>query len=345
MTERTRNVVVGLTALIALCGLGYMVLLFGDTPVFARRGYYVSIDFPETGTIDKGADVRLNGIRVGTVTKVRLQDDPRQGVSLRCRIQRDVRIPTDVTATVGRRGLGGGGYVRLTAKAAAEPGAPSWVADDGSATLTGIDRGGGLLGPEFATQLDAIAEGFRAFSRLADTLTQVLETPDSAEPVEGLAGTIQRFNRVLDGIRTIVDDPDNQSNLGASLANFRKATEAGIDAMDELSQFARQARQSLEGVDRSTEAITETALAAHQRMDEVAARLITDAEQLGRLLTTLNQAATKLSDGAGTAGRLLNDPALYNNLLESAETLAKTLAELQATIKLWRSEGVKLKLK
>ena len=75
MTERARNIAVGATAVVALCGVGYMILLFGDTPVFARTGYYITIDLPGTGTIDKGADVRMNGIRIGAVTKVRSRID------------------------------------------------------------------------------------------------------------------------------------------------------------------------------------------------------------------------------------------------------------------------------
>jgi len=345
MTERKRNIAVGLTALIALCGVGYLILLFGDTPVFARRGYYVTIHFPGSGTIDKGAEVRLNGIRVGAVTEVHLQEDPREGVRVRCRIQTDTPIPTDILATVGRHGLGGSGYVRLRASAPPEPTEPTWIPTDGSAMIQGIRPPGGLLGPEMATQLDAIADGFRAFSRLADTLTRVLEAPDSAEPVAGLAGTIQRLNRLLDEVSGLTGDQENQTNLKASLVNLRQATEAGTDAMNELGQFAREARESLSGVDQGAQALTDAARAAQQRMDAVAATLIEDADRLGNLLTTLNKAATKIADGSGTAGRLINDPALYNSLLESTEALSKTLAEMEATIKIWRTEGVRLKVR
>jgi phospholipid/cholesterol/gamma-HCH transport system substrate-binding protein len=345
MTERKRNTAVGLTALIAFCGLGYMILLFGDTPAFARRGYYVMIHFPGSGTIDKGAEVRLNGIRVGAVSEIHLQDDPRQGVRVRCRIQTETRIPADVLATVGQHGFGGSGYVRLRASAPSEPAEPTWLPTDGSAMIQGVRQPGGMLGPEMAVQLDAVADGFRAFSRLADSLTRALEAPDSPEPVAGLAGTIQRLNRVLDDIGTVTGDEKSLANLTESLANLRRATEAGADAMAELGQFARQARESLAGVDRSTEAMTEAAQTAQERMDHVAVKLIDDADRLGALLSTLNKAATRIADGSGTAGRLINDPALYNSLLESTEALAKTLAEMELTIKLWREEGVRLRLK
>jgi len=347
MTERARNIAVGATAVVALCGLGYMILLFGDTPVFARTGYYVTIDLPGTGALDKGADVRMNGIRVGTVTKVNLNDDPRKGVVIRCRIRKDVRIPHDVVATVGRQGLGGGGYVRLTTKAPAEPVAPVWVPTDGSGVLTGSPHGGGLLGPEFAAQVEAVAEGFRAFTELADTLNKALTAPDAddEQPMPGLAGTIQRMNRALEGLNSIVADKANRENISVSLANLRKAAESGAEAMDELAQFAREAKQSLKGVERTTGELTETAKTARARIDDVAAKLIEDADRLGKLLTTLNQAATKVADGEGTAGRLLNDPALYNNLLESTESLSKALAEMELTIRRWRTEGLKMRFK
>ena len=70
-----------------------------------------------------------------------------------------------------------------------------------------------------------------------------------------------------------------------------------------------------------------------------------DADKLGDLLTTLDKVAAKVSEGEGTAGKLLNDPQLYNDLVESARQLARTLEELQATVKAWREDGLRLKLR
>ena len=48
---------------------------------------------------------------------------------------------------------------------------------------------------------------------------------------------------------------------------------------------------------------------------------------------------------AGTAGKFLNDPQLYNELLESARQLNQTLSDVQTTIRQWREGGVPWKLR
>ncbi|MFW6146688.1 MAG: MlaD family protein [Planctomycetota bacterium] len=345
MTERTRNVAVGLTALGAIIGLAYMVLLFGDVPAFARRGYPLTLRFPEVGSLDRGNEVRLNGIRVGTITEVSLRDDPRQGANARCRIQRDMRIPADAVATIARRGLGGGAYIQLTTPGPAT-GPITWLPTDGSAVLEGAAQSGGLLGPEFATQLDAVAEGFASFSRLADNLNAILTTADHTDPpAEGLAGTIQRLNSALDGVGELVSDPDNQANFAAALDNLRRTSGQTAEAIDAFTAMVRQARRTFATVDEGVTDMNTAAGRIGGRIDELAGKLIDDADRLGRLLNQLNQAATRLDTTDGTAGRLLNDPALYNNLVESTDTLNRTLAELEAMLIQWRSEGVKMKVK
>jgi len=106
----------------------------------------------------------------------------------------------------------------------------------------------------------------------------------------------------------------------------------------------QQASQTLTTLDSGAANISDAAGRIGSRVDELAGKLITDADQLGHLLGQLNRAAVRLDATDGTAGRLLNDPALYNNLIETTDALNRTLAELQAMLAQWRAEGVKMKL-
>jgi len=315
MTERRRNLAVGVTVLVALCALGYMVLLFGRVPSFARGGYKLTIDFPSAANLHVGSDVHLNGIPIGRVTNVRLRTDPRAGVQVTCRIDRGASIPDDCRVAIAHRGLGGTAYVTIT-----------------------------------ADQLDRIAEGFGSFARLAENLNRLIAPPaadSDAPPVAApaLGETLNKLNRVLDGLNVITAEADNQQNIHDALTNLRRLTERGVETMDQLAQFAAEARQSLRGVDAGVAAATDLARRTQQHVDTLAARLVADADQLGRLLASLNRAAAKIEAGDGTAAKLLNDPKLYNNLLESTGQLARTLAEMQAVVKVWREGGLRVRLK
>ena len=56
-------------------------------------------------------------------------------------------------------------------------------------------------------------------------------------------------------------------------------------------------------------------------------------------------ALVEMSRNPDFLAKFLDDPQLYNNLLESTSQLARTLSELQTTIKVWRQEGVRMRLR
>ncbi len=340
MSEKKRNVAVGVTVLVALAGLAFMIILFGEVPAFARSGYQVRIDFPRGGNVINGADVRLNGKRIGTVGSIEFRKDVRLGVTFDCRIDRDVRIPDDVTARIATRGLAGGAYVSLETAPRWSGAAAGWLATDGSARLPGELPPDGLMTPEIKATLDKIAVGFEAFTQLADNLNKVVEPllPTTGPSGGGVHGAVARLNRVLAGLEAIVGDEANRKNIKDTLADWR--------------QFVIDARKSLRGIDEATgaakgaaEAVKGAAETTGQQVDALAKKLIDDADRLGKLFATLERVAAKIDSGEGTAGKVLNDPRLYNELLESARRLSSTLDELESTIRLWRESGFPVKLK
>ena len=53
----------------------------------------------------------------------------------------------------------------------------------------------------------------------------------------------------------------------------------------------------------------------------------------------------KIERGEGTAGRMVTDAELYENLLTATERLSETLDSFNQLIEKWEREGVDLKLK
>ncbi|MCK4625943.1 MAG: hypothetical protein KAV00_11575, partial [Phycisphaerae bacterium] len=72
--------------------------------------------------------------------------------------------------------------------------------------------------------------------------------------------------------------------------------------------------------------------------------LTNDADRLGKVLTSLHRTAVKIEKGTGTAGKIINDPALYENLINTTKQLKTTLDTLQELLEKWNKEGVKMKL-
>ena len=90
-----------------------------------------------------------------------------------------------------------------------------------------------------------------------------------------------------------------------------------------------------------------TTMAAHigGRTDTLVGKLIEDAERISRLMTTINKVVLKIDDGKGTAGMFINDPRLYENIVEASRQMTNLIKDFRQLVELWKKKGVQIKLK
>ncbi|MGF1591652.1 MAG: outer membrane lipid asymmetry maintenance protein MlaD [Kiloniellaceae bacterium] len=94
----------------------------------ARDGYQVTVEFDDASGLSVGTDVRMSGVKIGSVVEQRLNLDT-YFAEVTLGIGEAIRLPSDTSARIIPDGLLGGNYVAL------EPGG----ADDY------IDRGGRIV--------------------------------------------------------------------------------------------------------------------------------------------------------------------------------------------------------
>ncbi|MCD2111629.1 MlaD family protein [Rhodococcus rhodochrous] len=73
-------------------------------------GYEISVEFASVMNLPSGADVIMDGVRVGEVRNLEVQND---GVAVRVGVRSDTRVPADVRAIVRQNTLLGDTYVAL----------------------------------------------------------------------------------------------------------------------------------------------------------------------------------------------------------------------------------------
>jgi hypothetical protein len=59
----------------------------------------------------------------------------------------------------------------------------------------------------------------------------------------------------------------------------------------------------------------------------------------------MQETLTKITDGKGTTGRLVNDPRLYDGLLDLTKSLKDAADRLNLLVQKWQEEGLPLHLK
>jgi phospholipid/cholesterol/gamma-HCH transport system substrate-binding protein len=114
---------------VAAIFLGYAVLHSGRGTVTAE-GMQLRASFDRIDGLANGADVRIAGVKVGTVTDSRIDPESFAAV-LTFKVDRSLKLPTDTSAEITSEGLLGGKYVSLV-----PGGSDKLLADGGRITET-----------------------------------------------------------------------------------------------------------------------------------------------------------------------------------------------------------------
>jgi len=108
-----RNPIETVLGAVVLAAAGmFLVFAYSIADLKAVTGYEIKATFLKVGGLERGSDVRISGIDVGTVTGQTLNPQTFQA-QVTMSIEPGVTLPTDTEASIVSDGLLGGKYVNL----------------------------------------------------------------------------------------------------------------------------------------------------------------------------------------------------------------------------------------
>lgn len=109
-----RSIAEVLTGSIVLAAAGiflvYAILHGGRSP--QTDGIALTAEFDRVDGLNQGADVKIGGVKIGSVTELRIDPRTFQAV-VTIRIRPDLGLPSDSSAEISSEGLLGGKYVSI----------------------------------------------------------------------------------------------------------------------------------------------------------------------------------------------------------------------------------------
>ena len=99
-------------AVVLLVAGFFLVFAYSQADLGAVKGYTVSAAFSSVGGLSNGADVRINGIKVGTVLDQTIDPNSFQAV-VKMTLRPDIHLPVDTVATIDSEGLLGSKFLKL----------------------------------------------------------------------------------------------------------------------------------------------------------------------------------------------------------------------------------------
>ena len=326
MTSSTRNVIVGLTAIVGLVGLGYMIWRFEEIPASMTAVYPVRVHLDDANGLAPGSRVRLSGVDIGQVDTVQLKDDPTQGIEVVCLIRQEFRIPAhwQVAAEIGA--FGGGAVLSIASPPGRKPedAEPAqFLPTDGTAEIDGkASSFMRRLEARLDARLDNVQQG------LHDRLSDVGE---ATERIKGLAdeyrGLGERLNELL-AKRSVeqVDAGQAEPNVSTIIARTDKR-------LKDLEAVLADIRDATGRV----QTLTDT---SRHSVEKLTQRFVAVADDVSDTLAKANALLDEARAGGGTMGKLVQDPALYDALTDTAHRLTDAVRQFQLLIEKWKAEGL-----
>ena len=111
-------------AVVLVVAAFFLAFAYSQADLGTVKGYTLTADFQSVGGLESGADVRINGIKVGTVLDQTIDKDTFDAI-VRMSVSPDIHLPDDTVATIDSSGLLGDKYLKLipgTSKTAIAPG-------------------------------------------------------------------------------------------------------------------------------------------------------------------------------------------------------------------------------
>lgn len=333
---------VGVTMLVALITLAVLIFLMsGTTGLFTQKIELISY-FDDASGLRVGAPVRLDGVDIGNVTKIRVVPDVTRKLTpvqviMKVNLRYHYGLHKDSMTVLSTAGVLGETYINIDSSDATGPEAqnddvlPSKEVPDfsdmvraGQGTLQNMDA--------LIKRLDRIIAFVESgngsvgkliydptlYNRLNSTVNQFQGLVSQVSQGKGTLGKLmsddELYNKVnasVDKLNTLIDD-----------LNAGKGT-AGKLLKDPT--LYNNANQTIANVKQLTEDINagKGALGKFAKDKEFA-------DKLQNTVNKLSDLSDRLAAGQGTMGKLLQDPSLYNNadqmLVESRE-LVKAVRE------------------
>ncbi len=117
-------------AVVILVAVGFLSYAVANSGRAGLGGYTLHAAFDNVGGISNGSDVRVAGLKIGSVTNLAIDAKTYQAVAT-FTVQRDIKLSTDSSASIATGGLLGGNFISLSTG-----GSDQILSDGGTITIT-----------------------------------------------------------------------------------------------------------------------------------------------------------------------------------------------------------------
>jgi len=299
----------GFVVLAALIIFSAMVVFIGGSRFWKKLDVY-HIRFSAVGGLEKGASVRLGGVRVGQVLDLAVAPDDVSKIEVTIGVESETPITCDAVASVRTLGLVGDYYVLLTQAAGADRPLPVGCMIPSREMM------------EIADLLVQAAELSQTINRSIEKVVTALNQILSQENINHVRASLQALSRLTsDGEKSLssisIDLGAVLKRLDTMVANLDGLVVENKDHVHRTVVAVKSAAEELEILSRT---INQTIIENQDDLSSLIASVHEDSQKAGKLMDHLDGHVT-------VTGEYLEET--MANLMEISENLKLLSSQLR----------------
>ena len=300
----SREFKVGFYILVAIGMLYWGINYLKGTDVFQAGTVYYAV-YQNTEGLTKAKAVQINGYQVGLIDEIYFHPNRSGKLIVKMLMQQEYPIATNTVARIHSSGLLGEKSITLILGDGQE------LAQDGDTLRSDVE---GSLTDEVNKQV----------------------APIKAK-AEKLLGSLDTAVTLITGFL----NEDTRNNFVRSFDNLRRTFENLEHSSQLLELYLEENKGSFDKLAKNLESISHNLASNNENITHVLSNLneVTDSlrktdikETFAKITSAadqLDQALTKINNGEGSLGELINDDRLYENLNDAAASLDRLLLDIK----------------
>lgn len=267
-------------------------------------GYLLHTQFRNLKELKAGDEVRMAGVRIGSVSETRLVGRRAEAVLM---IDKKVQVAKDSKATIGMAGLLGSNYVSL------DMGSDDAGFLEAGSQIPAVDT------PDLNTIVTELGDIGKKVDKALDGLSGAINGKDGAPGIIGKIDSMVDENKtnikeVTTNLREITDKVNRGEGTIGKLVNSNQLHDELLASVGEIKSAATEAKQFINDAKGIVDQV---------KSGQGALGVLLYDKQSGEnvkvFAANLREISTKINSGEGTLGHLIND----DKLLKQASDVMK----------------------
>jgi phospholipid/cholesterol/gamma-HCH transport system substrate-binding protein len=294
----SKEIKIGLIVILAVFLFFYGFNFLKGKNIFTHRTKFYAI-YDNVGGLTESNPVSIRGFNVGQVNKIFFLEGHADKIVVEITMKENsLKIPKDTKAKIFSTSVLGGMGISL------EFGSQNTYLENGDTLISDVEKG---LMDKASDELAPVKQKAEHLIVTVDSLIENVNKIFDTNTKGNLRSTIKNLDEISLKINGLVDSQtvtlkaitDNVNNIIQNIKNNNKELDRAIDNFANISDSLSKANLA---------ATVNNANMALKQFDEV---------------------MTKINEGKGSIGMLVNDKALYTNLENSSKDLDKLIVDLK----------------